>query len=220
MSVVTMCCLYECHLPHTHRGVVALVMRLTPRFLDSSFRAPHQAPRHWLFQLFSDSAHFSSAAASSSVAALPSAVLCLFPTALCWEYWTKYTTSVTREATNSVTMHSHCGSSKPKREVAPSRSDILCWMKNKNDELSLTHLLWETTWKPHSMNVLLVTEGELSPAPRSTPCTRCAYCSPCRRSGKQLHSNTQRPQRPGAQGSNLRPTSRGTSRPPLIEYAR
>lgn len=112
--------------PATERGGDLVVMRLTPRFLDSSFKALHQAPLHWLFQLFSDSAH-SSRAAASSFAALSSAVLCWFPTPLCWKYCMKYSIRVTRDAMNSVTMHSHCGSSKPKYEL--SKSDILCEWK-------------------------------------------------------------------------------------------
>lgn len=102
-----------------------MVMRLTPRFLDSSFKALHQAPLHLLFQLFSDSAHPSREAASS-FAALSSAAFCSVPASLCWKYCTKYSIRVTRDAMKSVTMHSHCGSSKPKYELELSKSDILC----------------------------------------------------------------------------------------------
>lgn len=114
------------HLPHS--GVfVFVVMRLTPRFLDLSFKALHQAALHWLSQLFRDRAHSSRAPASSSAAPVSP------PTVPCWKYWAKYSkywakysTRVTRDAMKSVTMHSHCGSSRPKDELGLSRSDILC----------------------------------------------------------------------------------------------
>lgn len=105
-----------------------VVMRLTPRFFDSSFKALHQDPFHLLFQLFSDSAHPSREAASS-FAALSSVAPCLVPSLLSWKYCMKYSIRVTREAMNSVTMDSHCGSSNQRYELEVSNSDILCTWK-------------------------------------------------------------------------------------------
>lgn len=120
--------LYWSHLPPTRKIDSLVVMRLTPRFFDSSFKALHQDPFHLLFQLFSDSAHPSREAASS-FAASSSVAPCLAPSLLSWKYCMKYSVRVTREAMNSVTMHSHCGSSNQRYELEVSNSDILCTWK-------------------------------------------------------------------------------------------
>lgn len=119
---------YWSHLPPTRKIDRLVVMRLTRRFFDSSFKALHQDPFHLLFQLFSDSAHPSREAASS-FAALSSVAPCLVPSLLSWKYCMKYSIRVTREAMNSVTMHSHCGSSNQGYELEVSNSDILCTWK-------------------------------------------------------------------------------------------
>lgn len=115
------------HLRKKTRELRVSVMRLTPRLFDSAFKALHQDPFHLLFQLCSDSAQPSSEAASfSSFAALPVDSLCSAPSLLSWKYCTKYSIRVAREATNSVTMHSHSGSSAQGYELEVSASDIVC----------------------------------------------------------------------------------------------
>lgn len=110
---------------HENTWELGVVMRLTPRFFDSSFKALHQDPFHLLFQLCSDSAQPSREAASSA-AALPSKCFCSPRSLLSWKYCTKYSIKVAREAKNSVTMHSHSGSSAQRYELEVSASDMVC----------------------------------------------------------------------------------------------